>query len=260
MSAGIGPAAFRGLRRTTQSSMPAPTDSNLYRRGAATLIASWEEYARGAAGAAVQRLPGVAIAVFPNEPERGVYNNAPLERDLAAAERENALDAMEAAYASAGVERFAVWAHETDLALRTDLERRGYTLDTATRAMGLSLDGMRVPPPSSTSPRRTGSSTCASSVLRPAPSASTRQSGSAIWAGSSSTCRRVSGTARARCPRPSRRRPCGSRGNRRSRRPTASRRSWHRESDEERDSGEHAPQCQDPSIRCTRNAGASSRT
>jgi ribosomal protein S18 acetylase RimI-like enzyme len=147
MSAGIGPAAFRGLRRTTQSSMPAPTDSNLYRRGAATLIASWEEYARGAAGAAVQRLPGVAIAVFPNEPERGVYNNALLERDLAAAERENALDAMEAAYASAGVERFAVWAHETDLALRTDLERRGYTLDTATRAMGLSLDGMRVPRP-----------------------------------------------------------------------------------------------------------------
>jgi hypothetical protein len=260
MSAGIGPAAFRGLRRTTQSSMPAPTDSNLYRRGAATLIASWEEYARGAAAAAVQRLPAVAIAVFPNEPERGVYNNALLERDLAAAERENALDAMEAAYASAGVERFAVWAHETDLALRTDLERRGYTLDTATRAMGLSLDGMRVPRPALDLAPPDWFEYLRIVGVAPAPSASTRQSGSAIWAGSSSTCRRVSGTARARCPRPSRRRPCGSRGNRRSRRPTASRRSWHRESDEERDSGEHAPQCQDPSIRCTRNAGASSRT
>jgi ribosomal protein S18 acetylase RimI-like enzyme len=127
--------------------MAARTDSDLYRRGAATLLASWEEYARGAAGAALRRLPGVAVAVFPNEPERGVYNNALLERDLAAAERADALDAMEAAYARAGVRRFAAWAHETDLALRTDLERRGYTIDTSTRAMGLSLDRVRVPRP-----------------------------------------------------------------------------------------------------------------
>src|SRR5205085_7998993 len=35
------------------------TDSDLYRRGTATLLASWEEYARGAAGAEVRRFPGV---------------------------------------------------------------------------------------------------------------------------------------------------------------------------------------------------------
>ena len=52
------------------------TDADLYRRGTATLIASWEAYARGATGAAVRRSPGVAAAVFPNEPERAVYNNA----------------------------------------------------------------------------------------------------------------------------------------------------------------------------------------
>jgi ribosomal protein S18 acetylase RimI-like enzyme len=127
--------------------MAAPTDSDLYRRGAATLIASWEQYARGAAGAAVRRLPGIAVAVFPHAPERGVYNNALPERDLTAAERADALDAMEAAYASAGVERFAAWAHETDLALCTDLEWRGYAIDTSTRAMGLALDEIRVPRP-----------------------------------------------------------------------------------------------------------------
>jgi ribosomal protein S18 acetylase RimI-like enzyme len=91
------------------------------------------------------RLPGVAAAVFPNAPERGFYNNALLDRDLAAGPRADALEAMEAAYASAGVARFAAWVHETDDALRADLERRGYTLDTTTRAMGMTLDDIRVP-------------------------------------------------------------------------------------------------------------------
>ena len=57
------------------------TDAELYRRGRDTLLASWEAYACGAAGAAVKRLPGVAAAVFPDEPERAVYNNALLQRD-----------------------------------------------------------------------------------------------------------------------------------------------------------------------------------
>ena len=63
------------------------TDNDLYVRGAATLLASWEQYARGSAGAALQRLEGVAAAVFPTDPERGVYNNALLDRDLGPAER-----------------------------------------------------------------------------------------------------------------------------------------------------------------------------
>jgi hypothetical protein len=66
-----------------RESGPALSDIELYLRGAETLLASWEEYARGASGAAVQRHPGVAAAVFPNQPERDVYNNALLERGLA---------------------------------------------------------------------------------------------------------------------------------------------------------------------------------
>lgn len=124
-----------------------PTDSELYHRGAETLIASWEEYARGATAAAVRRSVGVAAAVFPNEPERAVYNNAFLERGLAAPERTRALEAMEAAYAAAGVTRFAAWAHESDEPMRAELERRGYGFDQSTRAMGMALDDIRLPRP-----------------------------------------------------------------------------------------------------------------
>ena len=47
---------------------------------------------------------------------------------------------MEDAYESAGVTRFAAWVHESDEAMRSDLERRGYALDEVTRAMGMTLD------------------------------------------------------------------------------------------------------------------------
>lgn len=127
--------------------MPILTDTNLYQRGTATLLAAWEEYARGATGAAVHRLPGVAAAVFPNLPESAVYNNAVLERDLTATERTAALDAMGAAYADAGISRFAAWVHESDQAMRNDLEKRGYTFEESTRAMGMALDDIRLPRP-----------------------------------------------------------------------------------------------------------------
>jgi ribosomal protein S18 acetylase RimI-like enzyme len=120
-------------------------DDELYRRGAETLVASWEQYASGATGAALHRLAGVAAAVFPNGPERGVYNNALLERDLGARERADAVCAMEAAYEAAGVTRFAAWVHESEGAMRRMLERRGYTVDELIRAMGMTLADIRLP-------------------------------------------------------------------------------------------------------------------
>jgi len=123
------------------------TADDLYQRGAATLLAAWEEHARGADGAAVRRYPGIAVAVFPLGPERGVYNNALPERDLGPARRREALDALAETYAAAGIADFAVWVHESDLAMRRDVERRGYTYREATRAMGMSLAGLRLPQP-----------------------------------------------------------------------------------------------------------------
>ena len=111
------------------------TDLDLLAGGNATLLASWEAYAGGSDGAVLRRLDGVAAAVFPSEPERGVFNNALLDRGAGAA----AIDAMEAAYRAAGVERFAAWVHESDEGMHAELRRRGYTVDTTTRAMGMSL-------------------------------------------------------------------------------------------------------------------------
>ena len=123
------------------------TNSDRYRRGVATLVASWNEYAREATAGEVVRAPGVAAAVFPCEPERSVYNNALLECELEAQERAAAVDAMEAAYAQAGIARFAAWVHESDAAMRSHLERRGYTVGDSSRAMGMSLDEIRLARP-----------------------------------------------------------------------------------------------------------------
>jgi GNAT superfamily N-acetyltransferase len=127
--------------------MTPTTDDDLYRRGAATLLASWEEYARGSVGAALRRLSGVAAALFPSDPERAVYNNALLDRDLGPSERAGAVEAMEGAYRSAGVDRYAAWVHEGDEGMRAELTRRGYTLAESTRAMGMSLDDVSLTVP-----------------------------------------------------------------------------------------------------------------
>jgi len=127
--------------------MTLTTDSALYTRGAATLLASWEEYARGCAGAALERLSGVAAAVFPSDPERAVYNNALLDRDLGPTERAAAVDAMDATYRSAGVDRYAAWVHESDEGMRAELSSRGYILEESTRAMGMSLGDVSLEAP-----------------------------------------------------------------------------------------------------------------
>src|SRR5205807_4289681 len=113
-----------------------------------------------------RRFPGVAAAVFPADPERGVDNNALLARDLAASERADAVSAVETACAAAGVTRFAAWVHESDAAMRSDLDRRGYTLDEVTRAMGMALEEIRLPGLTSNSGRRTGRSVSVSPGFR----------------------------------------------------------------------------------------------
>ncbi len=89
------------------------TNVDPYCRGRATLLASWEEYTRGSVHAIVHRFPGVVAAVFPHQPERGVYNNALLHRGLGPHERGRAVVAMQAAYADANVDRFAAWVHKS---------------------------------------------------------------------------------------------------------------------------------------------------
>jgi len=119
-------------------------DPQLYARSLATLLASWETIARGGADAEVRRLPGVTAAVFPDEPERSIYNNAVLDRDLPPYERAEAIKTTQAAYGGAGVEHYAAWVHESDAGMAAELGARGYAIAETTRVMGLKLDD---PPP-----------------------------------------------------------------------------------------------------------------
>src|SRR4051812_25345570 len=114
----------------------------LYERMEANLLASWERYATGSSGAFVQRAADVTIAVFPSPPERVVYNNSVLSRRLDHARAGAAIRLLEELYASAEVDGYAVWAHESDAASIACLEAHGYQLDTATRAMAMSLDAI----------------------------------------------------------------------------------------------------------------------
>jgi hypothetical protein len=126
--------------------MALDTNNDLYARGAATLLASWEAYARGSDGARLERLYGVSAAVFPNGPERVVFNNALLERDLSPTERAAAVDAMREVYTAAGVDRYSAWVHESDEGMRAELSGRGYTVAESTRAMGMCLAIAGAPP------------------------------------------------------------------------------------------------------------------
>jgi acetyltransferase (GNAT) family protein len=118
------------------------TENELYTRGVRTMLAAWERVAAGSAGAAVERLDGVSVAAFPNDPERVFYNNAVLARDLETAGRRVAVEAMEAVYADARVDRFAAWVHDSDEPMQAELGRRGYTVNESTRAMGMTLDSV----------------------------------------------------------------------------------------------------------------------
>jgi ribosomal protein S18 acetylase RimI-like enzyme len=119
----------------------------LYERMEANLLASWERYATGSSGAFLHRAADVRIAVFPSAPERVVYNNTLLGRGLDQARADAAIRLLEQLYASAGVDGYAVWAHESEAASIACLEAGGYHVDTTTRAMAMSLDAMGIPQP-----------------------------------------------------------------------------------------------------------------
>jgi GNAT superfamily N-acetyltransferase len=123
------------------------TDRELYDRGAATMVASWEVVASGPADASLVRADGVAAAVFPSGPEAEFFNNALVERGLDAAARSAAVAALEAIYGEAGVKTFAAWVHESDSGMRGEFERRGYVVTESTRAMGMAIEERAPLPP-----------------------------------------------------------------------------------------------------------------
>lgn len=120
---------------------------DLYERQAATLVASWRAYARHSDGARVVDVEGAAVGLFPSPPERGVYNNALLPRWLESARARAVIAAVEGAYREAGIDSYAIWAHEAEPDAVAALEARGLRFDSATQAMAMSLDELAAPRP-----------------------------------------------------------------------------------------------------------------
>jgi GNAT superfamily N-acetyltransferase len=123
------------------SRMTAPT---LAERGIATALACWAENARGSAEARLVRHPGVAVAVFPSEPEREFFNNAVLAAGLPAAAAAEAIGIMRDEYAAAGISEYAAWVLPGEDAMADELLSHGYRLNETTLAMGLDLDELTV--------------------------------------------------------------------------------------------------------------------
>jgi ribosomal protein S18 acetylase RimI-like enzyme len=123
-----------------------PTESDSYLRAAATLLASWEVDAHGAAGAELVRADAFAAGVFPNGPERDVFNNVLIRRGLGRVERGQAIDDLRSVYSKAGIDRFAAWAHDSDSQLRAELLARGFKLEESSRLMAMSLEGIELQP------------------------------------------------------------------------------------------------------------------
>jgi ribosomal protein S18 acetylase RimI-like enzyme len=125
----------------------APDDDSLYERMLATLVGSWARIAEGTEEAAIERVGGGVVAVFPAGPERAFYNNAVLGRGLNESQAREAAAEIVATYEGAAVDRYAIWAHESEDPAIAEMAGRGFAVDTTTRAMAMSLDEIAVPYP-----------------------------------------------------------------------------------------------------------------
>lgn len=114
-----------------------PTSVELFDGSLATLVQSWAYLATGSQGAEVIETDGAAIAIFVHPPDREFLNNTVLERgvkNLGAT-----LDLVERAYADRGVERYAVWVHESEEDVGREVKARSYDYDSSTRTMAMSI-------------------------------------------------------------------------------------------------------------------------
>lgn len=117
-------------------------NEELFKRSVATLTESWAYLASGSPGAELIRAEDATIAAFVHRPDREFLNNAvPARRpaDIGATIAE-----IEATYARHGVERYAVWVHESDAATAAALRDRGFRFDSATRTMAMPVDELVV--------------------------------------------------------------------------------------------------------------------
>jgi ribosomal protein S18 acetylase RimI-like enzyme len=113
----------------------------------ANIAAAWVHCAAGSRGAMLARSEAATVGVFPEGPERDVYNNAVLARGLDSPQVDGAIESVEQLYTTAGIDRFAIWAHSAEPAALAALAERDYVVDTTTCAMAMPLEPITPSPP-----------------------------------------------------------------------------------------------------------------
>jgi GNAT superfamily N-acetyltransferase len=101
-------------------------------------------FGSGGPGSRLIRRDGLLAAVTPASPQRSLFNSV-YYTDPAALAAE--LDALAAAYDSAGVRAWTVFVPDSDRETAALLESRGHVLDAAPRAMALELADLGPQPP-----------------------------------------------------------------------------------------------------------------
>jgi GNAT superfamily N-acetyltransferase len=89
--------------------------------------------------------PGSLAALSPAIPLSSIFNSMIFDRERPDS-LEQALDALWPLYEHSPVQRWAAWIVEGDTAAEAIAARRGLTIDSSPRAMGVELDGLRLPP------------------------------------------------------------------------------------------------------------------
>ena len=119
-------------------------DQELFDRQYASLLEFCRIMGQASPGARVVEADGVVASVVPASPDRAIPNSVAYG---SAAGLERALPGIAAAYETAGVRAWTVWAPASDSASQALLERAGHFLDADPAAMAMELGSFEGPPP-----------------------------------------------------------------------------------------------------------------
>ncbi|HKP61834.1 MAG TPA: GNAT family N-acetyltransferase [Polyangiales bacterium] len=117
-------------------------DADLYGRMRAGLVGIIGLFGTASQTSRLVRWPGVTASIVPVTPERSLFNTA-LFDSQAALDAE--YDALERAYAEAGVRAFSVWTDPGDDVQSEYLSARGLKLDGKPLAMGAEIERLALP-------------------------------------------------------------------------------------------------------------------
>lgn len=126
-----------GRRASDPASRPDEELRRDYERMRESMVALWADLAEFSDGASSGPLDGACAARFP-DPRGAVFNNALLDRECP--DPAATVDRLRGHYSDAGLDDYAIWAHESERPSLDAIEAAGFERSETTRAMLVHLD------------------------------------------------------------------------------------------------------------------------